>query len=239
MGQILVDNPTYSCKHAIMLYSGDNGSGIALVHNVSTNSNSQAVIGEGHLAASPEIADLLRKLLGQGDQMRYVPNNVLAFDRDAVVWYVPPVKRSLYFALDSGEKFSGDCWQPGLVFAVIKRTWYVYAVATDPTKPRPTPHSQLYHAPYMNVWTSGEICVGNVTLPRGSNFDETMLKAWEDAFFQSWFTHLNDQEQPRIRKGKFLTFWKKRMSSNSRFPNGQLVPTTLKLMDVLNRRLPR
>lgn len=240
MGTILVDNPTYTCQKAIMLYgSGQSESGIAMIHDVDTNKSGQAIIGEGHLAATPEIADLLRDLLGQSNQLRYVPNNVLALDRDAVVWYVPPSKRSLYFSLTSGEKFSGECWQPGLIFAVMKRSWFVYAVTTDRERPRPTPETVLYHAPYMNVWGPGQICVGNVTLPRSRNFNEGLLSAWEDAFFHSWFTHLNDQNQRRIQKGDFVPFWKRRLGSKSRFPDGQLVPTKMTLADVLSRKIPR
>jgi PRTRC genetic system protein B len=66
-------------------------------------------------------------------------------------------------------------------------------------KARPTAETKLFHVPMMNVWENGKVCTGSVPLP--SSTVAQSIKEWEDAFWNSHFTHPNHKRPVRYKGG--------------------------------------
>lgn len=152
----------------------------------------------------------------------YLAPNMLA-------WWTPACKRRVWFQSESGlGEQSGECNHPPLLFIVDKKTWSVFALRTSE---RPTPTTKLYVAPYLNVWESGQICVGNVDLPDAINSDT--IAPYEDAFFRSRFTHPN-HDRLINRRGGAVRLWLD-LLDGADFPLDRLIDAKLTLADAISK----
>lgn len=125
---------------------------------------------------------------------------------------------------------SGVVPHPGLVFAVSGRVWKVWAVKGSA---RPAPQSELFQAPYFNVYSSGSICKGNVLLPDGATVEK--INAWNESFFDSFFTHPNVTGKLVKYQGGACSFWRDMLDGGyARFPQRVLVPIGATLNDLVS-----
>lgn len=147
-----------------------------------------------------------------------LPPNLLAFDRlpgghYKMIWYRPAERRNLFFAPQLRLK-SGQAWVPPMVYAVERRGLNVYALLKDD---RPTDKTKLCHAPFHNVNTAGEVCLGSAKVKKPETKTYlSLMEYWETMFWKSEFTHLAGQESPtktnlnllwpRLIKDKKLTW---------------------------------
>ena len=100
---------------------------------------------------------------------------------------------------------------------------------------RPTEETSLFRAPYFNVYADGGICTGNVQLAGGTTAER--LRAWNDAFFGSFFTHPNVQGKIVTYKGGIFKFWTDMLDGRPpEFPEHVLVPCHQTLAHVLGLR---
>ena len=132
---------------------------------------------------------------------------------------------------DAGElrASSGQAPNPALIWAVRRGHWYVWAVKHGPYVPR----TELFQAPYMNVWSSGEICTGNARLPR--HFSPEVIAGFEQAFFESRFTHPNTNVLTAFDGGVYALWAAMLSAGDEPFPDDTLVPLNLTLGDVVRR----
>lgn len=218
-----VERPVLNLAKAVLVYSGANGQGYATVHDVVPTPNSpQPCLSAGIPVTRSALAALMGDL-GSAECYGFLPPNVLAVGRNHLVWWSPPQKRNVWFK--SQEPIGARCGttvHPGLVFAVIDGQWAIYAVKGVH---RPTAACPLFQAPYFNVWESGQICTGNVSLPDLSTVEQ--IASYESAFFGSYFTHPNIRAKGRLTRfrGGAYALWHSLLKRPRKvFPENSLVP---------------
>lgn len=193
----------YKLATAVLVYKANHGDHYATLHPV-THAAGRATIGAGQPLTESALRSTLRDLGAPKGIGGWLPADVLYMDDTTIVWTRRPAPRAVFFTPHSGVGVaSATIYHPRLVFAVSRAGWYVAAVpkvvrtesATERRVAlvgdgRPHLDCPLAHAPYFNVYESGSICVGNATLPERMAADT--LQGYEDAFFDSKFTHSNN-----------------------------------------------
>lgn len=218
---------------AVLLYTGGQQS-YATVNEIIETPDGGMAIGAGVAATSESIGELA-KILSQNVRMGgFLPETVLCIGLSEVYWWMPPCKRPVFFKESQGKGIgnrSATVSHPGLVFRVSSNGWSVWAVKG---KKRPTPSTKLYQAPYLNVWSSGQICTGSVITPDSATYEE--LAAWETSFFNSFFTHTNTDKLVTFKGGAY-EFWKQHLDGKFKtFPENVLVDTGLTVETLLNKK---
>lgn len=212
---------TEKLSGAVLVYES-----FATMHSIE-HREAGPVIVPGVLATKEALVCALRNLLPESDASTgLIPEVLLAKGVDHMVWWIKPQMRSVRFAC---TEFGSRCDivpNPGLVMVASQKGWYVFAVKC---KGRPTPSTKLYQAPYFNVWKSGQICTGNVTLPSGADWVKTDL--WEEAFFGSAFSHPNVHSPDKLVKAGAYAFWRDMLDGKygRKFPTPLLVDRKMTL----------
>ncbi len=203
---------------AIVLYGrGQSVSEYATIHNVSNNR-----LGLGRLTDIRNVRSTITKRANKVSKaaeqesvksLQMIPSNVLINHSKLVVWHTPAKRQSMWFS-KSGEKAFNVKW-PSLVWAVSSKGLYVFAKATDA---RPNEATRLYHAPLMNINTSGFLCQGGAQLPDERSLDT--LSQIESTLTDSYFTHLNvnfnnDKRQHYSDDKNHMAFWREKEKSGS------------------------
>jgi len=158
-----------------------------------------------------------------------LPEHVLSVSAEHLVWWVPAGKRRVFFrCAELGQRW-GILPHPPLMFVVVKNSWYVFALDKNE---RPSGMTSMFHSPYFNVYDNHSICTGSADTPRKTSV--TAIAEWENAFFDSEFTHPNG----RIRKASHprgeYAFWKEMLDNvYETFPMQFLVPAEKSLNDVM------
>ncbi|WP_374365151.1 PRTRC system protein B [Piscinibacter sp.] len=214
---------TVQLSRAILIYATKGGGSFATVHDVAAQPNGAATI----LPGRPMTAFAVARLAGRLTKRRqggFIPDRLLYRDSGAVAWWVPPTQRRIWFRCEEGKLGGAErsevVGHPGLVFcATASRKWYVWAVKGGA---RPTEGTKLFRAPYFNVWESGQICVGNVDLPERATAEK--IEEWNNAFFDSWFTHPNVHQELVHYRGGSYAFWRDMLDGkHPAFPERVLV----------------
>ncbi len=222
----------YKLKRALLLYQSANGySHYASTHAIRTEGG-HPVIGEGKPLSEAALRDVLAKFAGMRGLGGWICPEILYLDRDMIVWHRPPAPRSVFFKAEKPiGKRSAITPQPHLVFAARRHGWNVVAITGTPG-----PDARVFHAPHWNVYDGGSICTGNVTLP--SQLTPATVKGFEDAFFDSYFTHTNNPKSTSHPKGPAALWTELLDGQHAAFPTQYLTPMNCTLEGWV-RRLPR
>lgn len=149
-------------------------------------------------------------------------------DKGAVIWYTKSQKRPLYF-IDGLGIPSGQGFVPPMVWQASKNSLRVFAVLSNR---RPTEKTPLYYAPFFNIYEDGRVCMGSVSIEiKESACVEEFTKAWEDYFFNSYFSHLIGENSPI--KGNCVSLWKDLVTTGRIFPKEVLKSSTKALKTLL------
>lgn len=203
-------------------YRSGGSADFATKHPVLTKEGGVIEIGAGEPLDQHGVLELTMQLSGHSCiRHGLLPPNILSIGLNHVAWHVPPTTRTVFFKT-TGEGTvgtrSGRTPHPGLVFLAINRCLFLFAVKGGE---RPDAKTPLYVAPYLNCWESGQVCTGSTPLP-----DESVIatmKAWEDGFFLSNFSHTNHQRTVRYEGGAHK-FWSDMLDGKFRaFPQKVLV----------------
>ncbi|MBU2722923.1 PRTRC system protein B [Acidithiobacillus ferridurans] len=206
-------------QKAILLYGNNSEIHYASVHPVEIM-DSTPRIRAGQPVSKEGLALLYEELMG-GASLKFIDDRrVLAYDGRTLLFWLQPKKRKVFFDCDEPMgKVGGVTPHTGLVFSVNDHS--TPAVFSVKGRARPTPESVLYHAPYMNVWDDGDICMGSVQAPKTST---TCIDAWEAAFFRSVFTHPNEHRAVNYPGGMY-SLWADLLSGATEvFPEDSLLP---------------
>ena len=163
-----------------------------------------------------------------------IPEHVLSISADHMVWWMPAGERNVFFNNKELGKRAAKVPHPALMFAVVKGQWFVFALAKNE---RPTAETELHFAPYFNVYDSCAICTGSAQIPRGISADDT--SKWENAFFESEFTHINGSKKKATHPRGEYALWKELLDGvYPTFPVEFLAPNeyTLKTLMVAIRK---
>lgn len=239
------DPEQWRLAHAVLVYEGQGNSVYATRHPVVRGAQGLA-LGAGAPATRSACSDLARALGAASTLSGFTPENLVYMGAQSVIWWRPPGQARMFFdtrrgpggdQLDDNQAAKaighrgGVTPQPGLVFAITGRKWFVYALADDE---RPGPRTSLLRAPYFNVWESGEICTGTTPLP--DTLSTGALDGYERAFFGSNFTHPNVKQLVR-HPGGVYAFWRAGLDGvwGKKFPVKALVPAKLTLAGLAAR----
>lgn len=172
--------------------------------------------------ATPLSTNFLRELsrgLGAQTKPEILPDNILVRTHDTLIWWTPPTRRRMFFRHDdplaavSGRTFP----QPALVYKVTRTDLWLRALSTNK---RPTATTPLMIAPYYNVNVEGAVCQGSMRSPTDPAV--ASIPQWENAFFDSEFTHIYGAGRFTRHPGGLISLWTK-LANATRFPIATLV----------------
>ena len=153
------------------------------------------IVREGTVPQRPQLGPgrlmstaFLRKL-AQGLQRKakavLLPENVLAYTNDLLIWWTPPRCHPLFFsegAEDRAQVNGQTCPHPSLVWKVWRGRLSLRALIESR---RPSAETLLMVAPYWNTDPNrGHVCEGSMLRPKET--DVTTMLEWEEAFFNSF-----------------------------------------------------
>lgn len=160
-----------------------------------------------------------------------LPTNILHINpskNGSVVWYTKAQERQLYFVNSLGIP-NEKAQVPAMLWFADKGNLSVFALTSNI---RPTDKTPLYYAPFFNVYEDGEVCMGTVDVNiKNSASVEEFTTAWEDYFFNSYFSHLLDSYNPI--KGNCVNLWKKLTKTGEAFPMDALKKNNKTLKNLL------
>ncbi|MFH6972641.1 PRTRC system protein B [Flavobacterium petrolei] len=149
-----------------------------------------------------------------------LPTNILHInpsEKGTVLWYTKAQKQQFYFVKGLSIP-NGKAHVPSMLWYASKNSLALFAITTDR---RPTENTPLYFAPFFNIYEDGKVCMGTVSIDiKNSASVEEFISAWEDYFFNSYFSHLLGEHSPI--KGNCVSLWKKLIETSEAFPNDVL-----------------
>jgi PRTRC genetic system protein B len=207
---------------AVLLYRNEQASRhMATVHSiVQTHGDGAPVLGAGQLLTSAVLHELARTL-GTACPVECLPEQVVARTPELLAWWTPAGIRPMFFRAGSelGDVSGRRFPHPALLFAVRNGALYVRALRSNH---RPAATTQLFAAPYWNIGNDGAVCAGTMRAPKSSTV--ATMSAWEQAFFQSEFTHPGGAGRLTKRKGGTTALWKG-LAGKNQFPLAVLIET--------------
>lgn len=215
----LAASQTLALQSAILLYRGPRA--FATWHSVAINDKNGLSLSE----AQPLTLDFVRAIsqgLASHPPIEVLPENVLVRTADVLVWWTAATQRTMFFrATDesvvrlNGQRFS----HPPLVWKVSGHELWVRALKKDA---RPTADTPLFVAPYWNVnGEDGLTCQGSMRSPEDAGVES--IRQWEQAFFQSEFTHSTGVRPLTNHSRGFAGLWERLADSGKLFPTNRLV----------------
>ncbi len=208
-------NQEFKLSEAVLVYRSGGGGAFASLHRVKQAENGAPFLAPGEALTTAFLRTLTR---GLGAQVKpeIFPETVLARTPDLLVWWSRPQQRVMFFrgADEEARRLNGLVFpHPALVFKVVGKELFVRAVATTS---RPGPETPLKTAPYWNTdGPRGLVCPGSMRVPESS--DVSSIPRWEDAYFQSEFTHAAGAVRLISHAEGFLGLWRS-LAGRKRFP---------------------
>jgi len=205
---------------AVLLYRNDHGNRfMATVHGVvQKETDGTPLLGSGQLLSTAALRELAKQI-GTSCPAESLPENVIARTPELIAWWAPATIRPMFFR-DSSELagISGKLFpHPALLFVARNGTLFVRAL---PSNHRPGPDTRLVAAPYWNIDSNGAVCAGTMRAPKALTV--ASIPAWQQAFFQSEFTHPGGAGRLTKRKGGTAALWKS-LARKKIFPRSTLI----------------
>jgi PRTRC genetic system protein B len=212
----------------VLVYRGGGDGAFASLHQVKQAENGIPYLTPGEALITAFLRTLAQ---GLGAQVKpeIFPDNVLARTPDLLAWWSPPQCRVMFFGGTDEEarKISGLVFpHPALVFRVVGKDLFVRAMATSS---RPGPETKL---PYWNTDSRGLVCAGSMRVPESS--DTASIPAWQDAYFQSEFTHAAGAVRLTNHPEGFIGLWRS-LAGKKQFPVQYLTDAGETLQDFVAR----
>jgi PRTRC genetic system protein B len=228
-------NREFKLSEAVLIYRAGGGEAFASLHRVKQDDSGVPYLAPGESLTTAFVRSLAQ---GLGAQVKpeIFPDYVLARTPDLLVWWSPPQLRVMFFGGTDEEarRINGLVFpHPALVFKVLDKNLFVRAVATSS---RPRPETHLKTAPYWNTDSRGLVCAGSMRVPESS--DIASIPAWQDAYFQSQFTHAAGAARLTSHPGGFIGLWTS-LAGRKRFPVRYLTDTGETLQEFVARENER
>jgi PRTRC genetic system protein B len=207
---------------AVLLYRNDHGNRfMATVHGVvQKEPDGTPLLGSGQLLSTATLRELTKQL-GTSCPAEFLPDQVIARTPELIAWWTPAVIRTMFFR--DGSELAGISGKlfphPALLFVVRDGVLFVRALSNNR---RPDPNTRLVAAPYWNIDSNGAVCAGTMRTPK--SLTVASIPAWQQAFFQSEFTHPGGAGRLTKCKGGTATLWKS-LAGKKTFPLSTLVET--------------
>jgi PRTRC genetic system protein B len=207
-------NCEFKLSEAVLVYRGGGGGAFASLHHVRQTGDGVPYLAPGENLTTAFVRTLAE---GLGAQVKpeIFPENILARTSDLLAWWSQPQRRVMFFGGTDQEarKLNGLVFpHPALIFKVLGKDLYVRAMATTS---RPGPETPLKTAPYWNTDSRGLVCAGSMRVPESS--DSASIPAWQDAYFQSQFTHAAGAVRLTSHPEGFIGLWRS-FAGKKQFP---------------------
>ncbi len=214
-------NCEFKLSEAVLVYRAGGGGTFASLHRIKQADDEGPYLAPGEPLTTAFVRALAQ---GLGAQIKpeVLPDNVLARTPDMLAWWSQPQRRVMFFGGTDPEarKLNGLVFpHPALIFKVAGKDLFVRATATTS---RPDPETPLKTAPYWNTDSRGLVCAGSMRVPESSGV--ASIPAWQDAYFQSQFTHAAGAVRLTSHPGGFIGLWKG-LAGKKRFPVQHLIDT--------------
>jgi PRTRC genetic system protein B len=157
-------------------------------------------------------------------------NSILHIDssNNKVIWFTKAMQRELYFTENLGIA-KGIANVPPMLWIANKNSLSVFALGSNR---RPKENTKLYNAPFFNVYENGNVCMGTVDIQiKKIALLEEFTIAWENYFFNSYFSHLMPDYNPI--KENCVTLWESLINTDKVFPKEVLKKSTKTLKHLL------
>ena len=149
-------------------------------------------------------------------------------ENGSVLWFTKSMKRQLFFTENLGIS-NGIAEVPAMLWLANKRSLKIFALANIR---RPTEKTELFYAPFFNVYENGNVCMGTVDVNiQNSNSLEEFTEKWENYFFNSYFSHLMNEHNPI--NGNCVNLWKSLINTEKQFPKEALKQANRTLKNLL------
>ena len=226
----------YHPKSALVFYDTKGANTDVYVEHFDMDKNGNPI--NAHPLTEREARVLARALQTEKDKDKaflksngILPTNILHInpsEKGTVLWYTKAQRRHLYF-VNGLDIPNGMAYVPPMIWYANKNSLSVFALASDR---RPTEKTPLYFTPFFNIYEDGKVCMGTVNVEiKNSASVEDFIKAWEDYFFNSYFSHLLGRNSPI--KGNCVNLWKDLIQTGKPFPKEILKKNNKKLKNLL------
>lgn len=175
------------------------------LHEIEKTKEKKFIWKEGHPLMKEQLQELAMALRNENLSVLQcngaLPENVLYFQPDIsgnkFAWYLPPSEHTLNFS--SGMKIkSGKYKLPGIIFCVNKTTLSVFVYKGNK---RPDNKTELFNAPFFNVYLSGEVCMGTTSETKKKAFLQDEIDRHQRRFFGSKFTGAHGDSERKLAPG--------------------------------------
>ena len=214
----------YHPTNALVFYQNDERNKDTYVEHFDMDENGSPV--NAHPLSEREAKELGKalttKIQKEKIQDFLKPNGILSTrilqinpnaENGSAVWYTKSMKRQLFF-IENLEISNGTAEVPAMLWFANKRSLKIFALANNR---RPTEKTELFYAPFFNVYEDGNVCMGTVDVNiQNSNYIEEFIEKWEDYFFNSYFSHLMNEHNPI--NGNCVNLWKSLINTDKPFP---------------------
>ncbi len=226
----------YHPKSALVFYDTKGANTDVYVEHFDMDKNGNPI--NAHPLTEREARVLARALQTEKDKDKaflksngILPTNILHInpsEKGTVLWYTKAQRRHLYF-VNGLDIPNGMAYVPPMIWYANKNSLSVFALASDR---RPTEKTPLYFTPFFNIYEDGKVCMGTVNVEiKNSASIEDFIKAWEDYFFNSYFSHLLGRNSPI--KGNCVNLWKDLIQTGKPFPKEILKKNNKTLKNLL------
>ena len=160
-----------------------------------------------------------------------LPANVLYIDAGKngyAIWHTKAQSVPMFFREDLGIP-DGMANVPAMIWKATKSELSVYALLEDT---KPTEDTELFYAPFFNIYKTGRVCMGNVDIDIDHNCClQEFMQQWETYFFNSKFSHLLDSYNPV--HCNIIQLWQGLVNQSERFPSHELVKNGKTLKSII------
>lgn len=164
--------------------------------------------------------------------LQIIPENLLVDNKDFVIWHTPTNMISdQWYNSNSHLKTVNKVPHPKLIFVALKNKRQLYIVATKNDVVRPDLNTEIFHAPFANMYTKMNLCLGSAEYPTLNEINIQNIDQMQNALFFSRYNHFkfnNIKIPDSIAKGQHgaepsIRFWLSLEHTDS-FPDEALVP---------------
>lgn len=226
--------PELMPRHALLFYTShmpnaysSSGTLVATSHPLTQSNHAPApIIGAGHLLTESDTREVLQSMLDIVPAFTgFIPHDVLSQSSQHLAWTVKGSVRPMYFKLRGSTKtVTLNVPMPTLLFVAHAKGLSIAALSSTR---RPSETTRLFHAPLMNIYSDGRVCLGSAKMP--DNISIESRPAIENTIFKTNYAHTNHHNTLNLSKktsGKqHMAFWRKLHKSKATvFPKAALKP---------------
>ena len=228
----------YHPTTALVFYQNDERNKDTYVEYFDMNKNGNPV--NAHPLTEREAKELLKALTINTQKEKnqdflkpkgILPTHILHInpsENGSVLWFTKSMKRQLFFT-ENLEIPNGRSEVPAMLWFANKRSLKIFALANNR---RPTEKTELFYAPFFNVYEDGNVCMGTVDVHiQNSTSLKEFTEKWEDYFFNSYFSHLMNEHNPI--NGNCVNLWKSLINTEKQFPKETLRTANRTLKNLL------